>query len=300
MPGLAKILPTLLLWAGPDVAGAPPPELESLVQEARQIQRADLELWARLAFRRQVTRERFDDGGRVIERQELEFRVRPSPQGFDEELLRIDGRTPTRAEVREHRAAGRFNRRYQMALYGEAPRYDRGDFSLAQLLRRRDYVYGGREEVAGIACHRLDFRAQPEVAGGAVEERMAAATEGSLWLAEESLHTVRTVTRMARPVAVVRGILRVEQVAIRVETAAYGDHRLPSLIEVRSDLVIAGKPVHKRNLFRYSELSAPIAEGPAAEGNGPGGRAATPRGDSRCLAATVQGDVSWQNPQSSR
>lgn len=248
------LLPALLLWAG---QGNPVPhrDVGRMMDQARQVQMADLEFWGRLTFRRQVIRERLDGAGQVLEREELVFRIRPSPRGFDEELRFIDGQMPTRRQVREHRAAGRFNERYQTAVSGEDPRYDKGDFSLANLLRRSDYLYLGVETIDGIPCHRLRFTAHPEVGGMSVEERMAAATEGSLWLAEGSLHMVRAETRTIRSVAALAGLVKVEEVAILLETDALGKHRVPRLIDVRSDLVIAGKRVHKHNRFRYSEFS---------------------------------------------
>ncbi len=256
------LLTVLLLWAGPSEAG-PQPDVERMLAQARQVQSSDLKYWGRLTFRRQVIRERLDGEGQVLERQELDFHIRPSPRGFDEELRLIDGQAPTRRQVREHRAAGRFNERYQTAVSGDAPRYDRGDFSLANLLRRPDYLYQRVETVAGIACHRLDFPPHPEVGGMSVEERMAAATEGSLWLAEGSLHLVRAETRTIRTVAALAGIVKVKRVAIRLETVAHGNHRIPRLIDVRSDLVIAGKRIHKRNRFRYSEAPPSPAKAPS-------------------------------------
>jgi len=221
------ILMPVLLWASQGEA-VPHRDIERMMDQARQVQMADLEFWSRLTFHRQVIRERLDGEGQVLEREELDFRIRPSPRGFDEELRLIDGQAPSRRKVREHRAAGRFTERYQTAVSGEDPRYDKGDFSLANLLRRADYLYLGREMIDGIPCHRLDFPAHPEVGGMGVEERMAAATEGSLWLAEGSLHMVRAETRTVRSVAALAGLVKVEGVVIRLETDALGNHRVPA------------------------------------------------------------------------
>ncbi len=238
------------------LAADPGPDLEPLLAQARRVQQADLTAWGELTFRRQVTRERLKAEGEVAERQELDFRVTPKGDGFDEELRFIEGRFPTRDEVREHRREARFTKRYKAALSGEDPRYGHGDFSMSHLLRRSSYVYRGVESVAGHRCHRLEFAADPEPPGGGVAARLTAATAGSLWLAVDGLHIVRSETHLERPIAAVGRLVKLRKLAIRLEGGAAGELWLPLRIVVESELSVAGKKIRKRNTFRYSQFEA--------------------------------------------
>lgn len=248
-----------LLAAGlPAAAGVapedgPPADLERLVAEARAVQQSDLRHWGRLAFRREVVRERLDADDRVVDREVLVFFITPGRGGeFDEGLRTIDGRLPTRSEVQAHRRARRFNKRYKTALTGDASDYEEGDFSLGHFMTRSDYTYGGLEMVDGIRCHRLDFAAQPE-SGGGVASRISAATEGSMWLDVRTLHAVRAESRLTRPVTAMLGLVRIERVDIEMSTLSFGEHRLPAEIVVTSRVAMAGRALRKRNRFLYSD-----------------------------------------------
>ena len=93
----ATILAALLAVLPVAPRGAPAEvDLERLLEEGRRVQREDLLAWRKMAFRRQVTRERLDSQGNVTWTEELDFRVTPTADGFDELLTRIDGREPAK------------------------------------------------------------------------------------------------------------------------------------------------------------------------------------------------------------
>lgn len=243
----------LLGIAGEAVAGPlAAPDPDALVARAREVQQADLMAWGALVFQRRVERERLDAADRVQERHRLEFEVVPRGDGrFDEELRLVDGRLASRSEVREHRRARRFEKRYRTAYSGDAGDFEKGDFSLTQFMTRPTYRYRGVEVVDGVRCHRLEFPAEAEPDAG-VASRVSAATEGILWLETTTLHAIRAESRLVRPVSALAGLLRVERVEVEMTTLSHGAHRLPSVIEVTTTSVIAGKTQRKRNRFRYS------------------------------------------------
>ena len=261
LPRIAVGIFLALLPVGDVVARPTAPNPEQLVERARQVQQSDLELWGELAFARRVERERLDRDDRVVERHRLEFEIAPRGEGrFDETLRFVDGRLASRSEVREHRRAKRFEKRYRTAFSGDASDYEEGDFSLAHFMTRSSYRYGGFEMVDGVRCHRLEFPAE-EPGDGGVATRVGAATEGVLWLEVGSLHAIRAESRLVRSVSTWGGLLRIERVEVRMTTLAHGDYRLPSVIEVTSTIVVAGKTQRKRNRFRYSGHRAIVEAG---------------------------------------
>jgi hypothetical protein len=247
-----------LLVASPVTGQGAPSEvdLDWLLEEGRRIQREDLQAWGKMAFRRQVTRERLDSQGNVTWTEELDFRVTPTEDGFDELLTSIDGRVPTPKQVREHRKAARFTKRYQAASAGEMPDYDddsEEEYSLESFMLRPDFIYGGIEEIDGRPCHRLDYEATPD-SGGGMEQRVLAATERSIWLETEGLHVLRLESRIVRPISGAMGMAKVHLLNMRIDAGYHGDDWLPTLMEVRSDVRVVFKTLHKRNTFRYTEF----------------------------------------------
>src|SRR6266545_2854448 len=70
---------------------SPPDDVQFIVSEAQQVQETDVAAWARYRFGRRAQREDYDDSGRVVERDDLEFVVTPDEDGFREELVRHNG-----------------------------------------------------------------------------------------------------------------------------------------------------------------------------------------------------------------
>ncbi|MCG8456203.1 MAG: hypothetical protein MI919_07965 [Holophagales bacterium] len=257
---------TALALAG--AGSSPAVDPASLVGEARRVQQEDLATWSHLEFRRQVLREKLDEHDAVVSTEVLDFLVTPLGDGrFDERLRRLDGRAPSASQVREHRRAQRFEKRYRTAFVGEASEYEKGDFSLAHFMTRPTYRYGGLERVDGILCHRLDFPA--DTAGidrGGVASRLSAGTAGTLWLETEGLHAIRAESRLVQPISAMMGLVRVQRVNIEMTTLRFGRHRLPREISVTTTTVIAGRALRKRNRFVYGD-HRPATGGPAAAGH---------------------------------
>jgi hypothetical protein len=231
-------------------------DLDRLLEEGRRIQREDLLAWRTMIFRRQVTREKLNSQGVVTWTQELDFRVTPAGDGFDELLTSIDGRAPTEKEVREHRKAARFTTRYKAAASGEMPDYDEDseeEYSLESFMLRPGFIYRGVEEIDGQPCHRLDYEAMPD-SGGGMEQRVLEATERSVWLETEGLHVLRLESRIVRPVSGAMGMAKVHLLNMRIDAGYHGDDWLPQSIEVRTDVRVVFKTLHKRNTFRYTEF----------------------------------------------
>lgn len=259
----------LAFGLGGEVAAARPVAVEPavLIAQARRVQQEDLAEWGRLAFHRQVFRERLDERDAVVGTTVLDFVVTPRGEGrFSEELQRIDGRIASRGEVREHRRARRFEKRYRTAFVGEASDYDKGDFSLVHFMTRSTYRYGGIESVDGVRCHRLDFAAEPakEERQG-VAQQMSTGTAGTLWLATEGLHAVRAESRLVRPIKAMMGLIDIQRVEIQMTTLAVGPYRLPSEIIVTTTSVLAGRLQIKRNRFLYSDHRKAISAGGASK-----------------------------------
>jgi hypothetical protein len=242
--------------------GAPavPPDLDTMLERVREVQSADLAAWREFDFRRSVRRERLDDKGRVREREEWEFLVRPIQGGFDEELLRIDGRQPTRREVKHHRNKARFTKHYGKASEGGDDGLDEGGgYPLMELLGRSVYHYEGREWVDGVACHRLSFDAETGAEGKGVERRLMGAMVGTLWVTEEGLHVLRARARSAHGVNLPLGAGEISLLEIQYDNGPVTPEVwLPERIEVHSVGRIIFSKFHKRNLYLYSGFT-PVA-----------------------------------------
>jgi hypothetical protein len=236
-----------------------PPSTGDLVAEALRVQDLDLAAWPRYAFTREVLRQRFDRHGAVAFEQRLLFRVTPRGDGFDEELLSIDGRRPTRSEVEEHRQAGRFTRHYRQALEGSiGGGYTLDDeLNYKYLLEAFRYRYEGVAEMLDVRSHRLAIVPSPEARRDGLDA-LAAATEGGLWLSEDGLHLVRAETRLVRRVS--RTFAGIRQLDVLVEGQSAGDVWLPRRVEIRSHVRLFGNAVRKRNVYVYTDL-APAAPG---------------------------------------
>lgn len=80
------------------VAVAQEPDLEALRTEGVAVHKSDLEAWRWYSFRREVRRERLDSKGEVDWSLEFTLFNAPTESGFDEELIEVEGRAPTRSK----------------------------------------------------------------------------------------------------------------------------------------------------------------------------------------------------------
>ena len=91
---------------------------------------------------------------------------------------------------------------------------------------------------------------------------MAAANAGSLWIAVDGLHTVRSRTHLARKVKLPLGVGTLHKLDITVDGQPVAEGQwLPRRIEVRTWLSVLGRMKRKRNTYRYSDFAE------AAHGN---------------------------------
>lgn len=245
---LGLVLGTMAVGAGqPD----PAPEL-ALLAAARERQIRDLAAWREYRFLRDVERRRLGRDGEwhLVER--LQLRVEPRREGFEETLLRVDGRVPTSAEVAKHRQAGRFAKHYESVIAGRAEEIDEG-YALADLLSLPSYRLSGREEVDGVRCLRFDFDPAPESPGG-LAGRVARASSGTLWLTEDG-HLVKALARTVDTVRFASGLVRIPHLEVRylarqVDSGVW----LPVEIALESEISIFGNATWRRNRYRYSSF----------------------------------------------
>lgn len=232
------------------------PDLQALVHEARQTQRADILAWAQYRFRRQERLEDLTDTGQVKSVHTLDFEITPLAHGFDERLLLVDGLAARDGDVAEHRRNGRFQKHYQTLQAGSEEEDPESGYSISTLLRLSEYRYAGRETIDGAECHRLDFEPQKNPPGTGIEARIAEAMSGSLWLTTEGAHLVRARTTSTRPVSLSLGLFKVHSLEVafdaqRVEAGAWLPRQLSIVSHAR--LVFLGQ--HRRRVFTYSDYA---------------------------------------------
>ncbi|HUD70824.1 MAG TPA: hypothetical protein VMQ62_02580, partial [Dongiaceae bacterium] len=169
--------------AHPQAAASPPApalvDVNALVHEAQQVQRADALAWSRFRFHRQIRTERLDASGAVLESGHLEFEIMPlTVGGFDERLLRIDGRAPTAEEITQYREEASFSKHYSTLTVVDHEEGEESGYSLSTLLRLSAYQYAGIDAIDGQPAHRLDFAPDPLPHGSGVAARVTQAMAG--------------------------------------------------------------------------------------------------------------------------
>jgi hypothetical protein len=261
----AVVLFSVLAWLSSTLAGQGSAEdLAALMKEIRRTQREDFESWARYSFDRHVVRRRIDGSGAATRTEILEFEVTASQKGFDETLVRINGRKPLASEVREHRRASRFSKHYgQVRAGGDVDQHE--GFSLAWLVQFPSYRLKGIERIRGTECYRLDFEpGMTETSGTPVSRvpgRFVEAMGGSLWIARGSHHIVRARARTVQPVRMSFGVVRIMNLEVALDAGPVAQGAwLPERISVRSHLLILGRDVRKENIFNYSRFRERMPE----------------------------------------
>src|SRR5713101_5855692 len=151
------LLVTLATDPGPGGPAACVPDLGPILEQAKKVETADTAAWARLSFRRHTLRQDLGPDDEVLSSEEMEFLVTPQAGGFDERLVRHDGKNPEPWDVKRHRRLGRFAKHYRTFISGESGDDEQGGYSLADLLHLSAYHYAGRETIVGAPCYRLDF-----------------------------------------------------------------------------------------------------------------------------------------------
>ncbi len=260
---MTRVAPTIvlaaLLCAPQGFAGGERGEdLEALLAGAEEVQRRDLASWREFRFQREVVRRSLDDDSREKKREVLLFLIRPAAdgEGFDEHLVLLNGKRPSQRLKDEHREAARFTKRYLQALE-QGDEFDNEADPLVHLWGAEQYEDAGLETVGGVLCHRVEMKPSPEPIDGGVRARLAAATAGTLWLAVDGAHIVRSKTLLARPVRLPMGLGTLDRFDVRlVSLELPGGTRLPEEIDVVSEVTVLGKTIRKNNRYRYSAFAA--------------------------------------------
>jgi hypothetical protein len=251
----------------PSAAAGAAPDLQALVKQARQAQRADILAWREYRFDRQERIEELTDTGQVKSVRTFDFEITPVGEGFDERLLMRDGLTPSEGEIEDQRRSGRFQKHYQTLLAGSEEEDPEGGYSISTLLRLSEYRYGGREMLEGVECHRLDFEPQEHPPGSGLEARIAEAMSGSLWLSAEGAHLVRARTTSSRPITLSLGLFKVQSLEVGFDAERVAaDRFLPRQLSIVSHARLVFLGQHRRRVFTYSEYT-PL---PPRPGSAPG------------------------------
>jgi hypothetical protein len=241
--------------AWPCPAASSSDDVRFIVAEAQKVQEADVAAWARYRFGRYAEREDFDDSGRMVERDELEFLVTPDTDGFREDLLRHNGAAADESERDRLRRAAGFTKHYRTLVAGTEVQ-EEGGYSLGQLLHLASYRFMGREPQNGVDCYRLDFTpddVQPRMGGLAAKFTKAMA--GSLWITAEGFHLAAAKAETVRPISIGLLLAKVYSLKVRMEAGPVGDGVwLPLRVEVDTEARILIKGLHRENLFTYSDF----------------------------------------------
>lgn len=259
--------------------GDPSQGLAGFLEQARNAQEADVAAWREFRFERREQQERLDASGRVTETEDFEAVVTPLARGgFDEQLVRHNGREPTPREVQRYHREGRFSKHYSSLRTGVEGKGKDADnlYSLRDLLRMSSYRYAGREVLHGVSCHRLDFSPGPLQNRHGLMERIGKTLEGSVWITESGLHVYRAEARSVDSVSILPPFVSLPELEIRFESEPVGQGVwLPHRITVRSALQVLWKVVHRRTTYTYSGFT------PAGAETGLTSRPASPRGTAR-------------------
>lgn len=255
----APLLPIAALGLAVAIAPAAPgadpspPDVPNLVLEAQRVQQADAVAWRQFRFSRGVRLERLGPDGQTRSVEETLSEVTPIADGFDERLLRINGREPTQEEMATYQKKEPFARHYRTLRAGGAETEEEGGYSLTTLLRLSDYRYAGRETIGGVECHRLDFSPDADHPKDSLAARVAGAMAGRLWLTVDGAHLIRARAYSLRPVPLTLGLFSVRSLDLELEAVEVaGGTWLPGRLTIVSDVRIILVGQVRRRVITYS------------------------------------------------
>src|SRR3989441_384500 len=239
------------------LASEAPPDLQQILAEAQRVQEADVAAWSRYRFSRRTEREDLDDAGEMEGREILEFMLTPIGDGFDEELVRLDGREPEPGERERHRRAGSFTKHYHTLIEGAGGQEMEGGYSLSLLLHMSSYRYAGRETREGVDCYRLDFGpGETRGPGSGLAWKVASVMQGTLWITVAGYHLAWAEAETTRRVPIALSLAKVREVRVSMESGPVGDGVwLPRRIEMLTPARVLVQSMHQRNLYTYSDFS---------------------------------------------
>ena len=224
------------------------------VDRARVILEEDYDALGEYEFERHVRRQKLDKSGSVTWSTAYHFDVTPQAPGFDEQLVEIDGREPTQAEIAEHREAKRFEKRHETR--GSLKNPFGRDISVLPLLFEQRHEYVGRRVVRGQPCHKTKFSARNPPTKMPARRRLTYVLEGEACFSVNGNHVVEAEMETTRSVS--SGVVTLHFLRVRLELEPAGDGNwLPSRFEVRSDVRIGLSRFRKSNVYRYTNPRRP-------------------------------------------
>ena len=238
-------------------ASEAPPDLQQILAGAQRVQESDVAAWSGYRFSRRAEREDLDDSGEVDGREVLEFELTPSGDGFDEELVRLDGREPEPDERERHRRAASFTKHYHTLIEGAGGQEMESGYSLSLLLHMSSYRYAGRETRDGVDCYRLDFGpGETRAPGSGLAWKVASVMQGTLWITVAGYHLAWAEAETTRRVPIALSLAKVREVRVSMESGPVGDGVwLPRRIEMLTRARVLIKSIHRRNIYSYSDFS---------------------------------------------
>lgn len=264
----------------------------SLVEHARERQariREDLE---RYSYVETQTEERLDKKGAVVETTTRVVSVVRTPHGVVRRTLSIDGKEPPpdvvereeRSEAAKRKAWEERQAQTPAAPTPAAPSENQGRRSLRRvedLLKLSHFTVAGREELDGFRAVRVGFVPRRDVDPDHLMEKVVLASEGELWIDEESRHLLRMTARSVDNVRVMGPLGNVKRFRLDAEfrpASEGGDAWLPRRVETELAARVLFKRLRARIVTSYSdyrraEVSAEAEVGPMVEPP-PGGAAA--------------------------
>ncbi|HEU4402213.1 MAG TPA: hypothetical protein VFT43_08920 [Candidatus Polarisedimenticolia bacterium] len=242
--------------ASADVPPAAPQDIKQMISDAQKAQAADVAAWRRFRFRRQALRQDLDAHGAVEKSEDLEFRVTPRDDRFDEILQRADGREARPREVARQQHLARFSKHYLTLIAGNGGGDDEeSGYSLGHLLKLATYRYVGEETIDGVACHRLDFSPDESKREEGLAGRFAEAMSGSIWITVDGLHMRRARARTVRPISIAFSLSKVHELEVSLDSDSVGEGIwLPRRIEVVARARVLTNAIRRRNVYTYSEF----------------------------------------------
>ncbi len=257
MIGRTTVVSLLVVWGAAGAALAQEtPDIDDLLAAAVETGTGESRsAWGEHAFERHVLRQKMNEEGVVEWKQEMRFQVTPTAEGFDETLLEIDGRRPTEAEVKEHRKAGRFEKRYEDSTEMVLENPFGPDLAVLVLLYDQPHEYVGVEDLDGIACHRIRWQAREEPSKLPAQEKLKYAMKGTLCISTETSDLIHADMETTRDVK--QGPVKMTKVRIAFNARPVGDVYLPSKIEMVSHVKIALKRFRTHNIYRFTDYRKP-------------------------------------------
>ena len=259
---LLTTLALLMLATAGDAPGTNAEDLTALLEQAHRVQTADIAAWRNYQFQRSSFREDKDETGEVKSTESLVFAVTPRGGAFEERLISIDGRQPTRSEADRYQSQGPFTKHYRILTDESGKAED--NFTMTQFFRMSSYRYEGRETIDGVLCHRIDFAHTAIRGAGGLAAKLVKVMDGTLWLTVGGLHLARAEAHTIEPVSLAMSLVKIHGLEVTLEGTPVGDGIwLPREISLNSNARILFTSRQRHRILSYSQFAPSPAAGRA-------------------------------------